>query len=154
MNDIQRYCLTMAIIGFIMGVFIEFSITIMINMGCGDISPIARNLSERYGDVGALVIQIVLPGLMGAVNFASTFVYESDRLNLITATFIHASIVIISVLSVGSFMGWFELTPASVVVFLALIIVIYFMIWFLMYTKSKTVVKEINEALERRQQRE
>ena len=154
MNDIQRYCLTMAIIGFIMGVFIEFSITIMINMGCGDISLIARNLSERYGDVGALVIQIVLPGLMGAVNFASTFVYESDRLNLITATFIHASIVIISVLSVGSFMGWFELTPASVVVFLALIIVIYFMIWFLMYTKSKTVVKEINEALERRQQRE
>ena len=124
--------------------------TAMINLDLGDFSFIAGNLSERFGDVGAIILQITLPGLMGAINFATTFVYNNDRFNIVTATVTHAAIVLITVLSVGSFMEWFELNPVSVTVFVALMFVIYFMIWFLMYSKSKAEVKKINEALERR----
>ena len=154
MNDDQRLYLRLGLIGFILGVLMEFLIVAMINTGMGEFSLIAGNLSERYGDAGAIILQITLPGLMGGINFAATFVYNSDRFNIVTATASHASIVIITILFVGGFMEWFELTFASVAIFLALMMVIYFMIWFLMYSKSKAEIKEINEALERRHSEE
>ena len=150
MNDYSRFYLRLGIIGFIMGVLVEFMITAMINLGLGDFSLIAGNLSKRYGDIAAIILQIMLPGLMGAVNFATTFVYNSDRFNIVTATVTHGAIVLVTVLSVGGFMEWFELNPVSIAVFVTLMMVIYFMIWFLMYSKSKAQVEEINEALERR----
>ena len=154
MNDEHRLYLRLGIIGFIMGALMEFLIVAMINTGLGEFSLIAGNLSERYGDVGAIALQIILPGLMGGINFAATFVYNSDRFNIVSATAIHATVVIITILSVGGFMEWFELTPASVAIFLALMMAIYFMIWFLMYSKSKAEISEINEALERRRSEE
>ena len=150
MNDEQRLYLRLGAIGFIMGALVEFIITMMINLGYGEFSLIAGNLSERYGDIAAIILQILLPGMMGAVNFATTFVYNSDRFNIVTATITHAAIVLVTVMSVGSFMQWFELNPASIAVFTALMAAIYFMIWFLMYSKSKAQIQEINEALERR----
>ena len=150
MNDEYRLYLKLGIIGFVMGVLVEFMITAMINLDLGDFSFIAGNLSKRYGDVIAIILQIMLPGLMGAINFATTFVYNSDRLNIVTATATHGAIVLITVLLVGGFMEWFELNPASIAMFTFLMIAIYFVIWFLMYSKSKAQVNEINEALERR----
>ena len=150
MNDECRLYLKLGIIGFVMGVLVEFMITAMINMDKGGFSFIAGNLSERYGDITAIILQIMLPGLMGAINFATTFVYNSDRFNIVTATATHGAIVLITVLSVGGFMEWFELNPASIAVFTVLMMMIYFVIWFLMYSKSKAQVNEINEALERR----
>ena len=150
MNDYSRFYLKLGIIGFIMGVLVEFMVTAMINLGLGDFSLIAGNLSKRYGDIAAIILQIMLPGLMGAVNFATTFVYNSDRFNIVTATVTHGAIVLVTVLSVGGFMEWFELNPASIAMFTFLMIAIYFVIWFLMYSKSKAQVNEINEALERR----
>ena len=154
MNDDYKPYLRLGIIGFVMGALMEFLIVMMINMGLGEFSLIAGNLSDRYGDVVAVILQILLPGLMGGINFATTFVYNSDRFNILTATVAHASIVIITILSVGSIMEWFELTFASVAVFLALMMAIYFMIWFLMYSKSKSEIRKINEALERRRSEE
>ena len=154
MNDDQRLYLRLGIIGFIMGVLMEFLIVMMINMSTGEFSFIAGNLSQRYGDAGAVIMKIVLTGLMCAIDFANTFVYNSDRFNIVTATVIHATIVIITILSVGGFMEWFELTFASVAIFLALMMAIYFMIWFLMYSKSKAEIEKINEALERRRSEE
>ena len=150
MNDEQGLYLRLGVIGFIMGALVEFIIVSMINLGRGDFSLIAGNLSERYGDTVAVLLQILLPGLMGAINFATTFVYNNERFNIITATVTHASIVIITILSVGGFMEWFELDPVSIAVFLALMMAIYFMIWLLMYITSRNQVREINEALERR----
>ena len=154
MNDDERLYLRLGVIGFIVGALVEFIIVAMINTGYGEFSLIAGNLSERYGDAVAIILQIMLPGLMGGINFATTFVYNDDRFNIVTATLTHASVVLITILSVGSFMEWFELTVASVAIFLALMIAIYFMIWFLMYSKSKAEIKEINEALERRHSEE
>ena len=150
MNDECRLYLKLGIIGFVMVVLMEFLITAMINMDNGGFSFIAGNLSERYGVVAAIILQIMLPGLMGAINFTTTFVYNSDGFNIVTATSTHGAIVLITVLSVGGFMEWFELNPASIAVFTVLMMVIYFVIWFLMYSKSKAQVNEINEALERR----
>ena len=150
MNDEQRLYLRLGIIGFVMGAFMEFLIVAMINMGQGGFSLIAGNLSDRYGDTVAVILQILLPGVMGAINFATTFVYNSDRFNILSATVTHASIVIITILSVGGFMEWFELSFAGVAIFLALMMAIYFMIWFLMYSKSKAQIEQINETLEKR----
>ena len=150
MNDEQRLYLRLGLIGFVMGAFMEFLIVAMINMGQGGFSLIAGNLSDRYGDTVAVILQILLPGVMGAINFATTFVYNSDRFNILSATVTHASIVIITILSVGGFMEWFELSFAGVAIFLALMMAIYFMIWFLMYSKSKAQIEQINETLEKR----
>ena len=154
MKDDQRLYLRLGIIGFILGALVEFLIVAMINIGNGGFSLIAGNLSERYGNAVALILQIMLPGLMGGINFAATFVYNSDRFNIVTATITHATIVLITILSVGSFMEWFELTFASVAIFLALMTAIYIMIWFLMYSKSKAEIERINEALEKRRSEE
>ena len=154
MNDDQRLYLRLGIIGFILGVLIEFLIVAMINIGSGGFSLVAGNLSEKYGDAAAIIMQIALPGLMGGINFAATFVYNSDRFNIVTATVTHAAVVIITILTVGGIMEWFQLTFASIAIFLALMMVIYFMIWFLMYSKSKAEIREINEALKRRHSEE
>ena len=149
MNDVERNVVRLGTFGFVMGALVSCVIIMMICSG-DRIVFIHPGLSKRYGEAIALILQILLPGIMGAIDFATTVIYDSERFNLVTATCLHASIVFVLLISVGSFMEWFELTPVSVLLFMALMAAIYIMIWFLMYASSRSQAEEINKMLERK----
>ena len=97
-----------------------------------------------------LALQIIIPGTMGAVNVATTRIYDSERFNILSATLTHMVIVLTATVSAGWFMGWFGPSLRGTVLFTCAMLVGYFFIWFMIYINTKKEADVINGLLEKR----
>ena len=150
MTDGNRLMLRMAVIGFIMGVVFGDAITMLFASTPDHLAFVSQDMSDRYGDTAALIIQSLVSGIVGFIAFYGTIVYYDERFNIITATLIHMAISLTALLSAGYFLGWIGTTIEDLMLFLVLPLVMYFMIWFSVYISYRMKIEQINEALERR----
>ena len=150
--DEKRIIVILASVGFILGALLSCFMVMLFDSTDDNLVFIAPNLAERYGDALALVFQIVLPGIMGAVNVATTRIYDSERFNILSATVTHMIIVLAATLSTGWFMGWFGPSFRGTILFTMAMLVGYFLIWFMIYINTKKQSDLINELLEKRRE--
>ena len=150
MNEIGRFVLRMGITGFIIGMVAGNALTIMFGSSEGSFSITAPELSQQFGEAGALLLQTLLSGVMGSVAFAGTFVYHSDRFSITTATLIHMCISFTVLLPVAHILWWTGRTLEGTLYFLILPVVMYVMIWISVYMSYRIEIQRINESLDRR----
>ena len=148
----KRLIITLATMGFIMGAALEFIMVMLFASTDDNIVFIDPERAKQYGEPLTLALQIFLPGLMGAVNVATTRIYDSERFNILSATLTHMVIVMAATLSTGWFMGWFGPSLTGTVIFALAMLVGYFFIWFMIYINTKKKTDLINELLEKRRE--
>jgi len=146
----KKLIIMLATMGFVLGAILEFVMVMLFASTDDSMVFIDPHLAGKYGDAIALILQIVVPGIMGAVNVATTRIYDSERFNILAATLTHMVIVMTATLSTGWFMGWFGPSLTGTVIFVLAMLVGYFFIWFMIYINTKKKTDLINELLEKR----
>ena len=139
-----------AIMGFVYGVFIGQTILILesLNAGNGSFCPVSEYLVQHASStLAAVIIQYFVTGLIGISFSASTVIFEIDKWSITAQTALHFVITFAVMLFAGFVCGWYPHTLSGVLVWLAVFVVIYVLMWigFTLYFRKQT--KKINEAL-------
>ena len=149
-KNVKKEVIKRAIIGFMTGIFVGHTISILESLIThdGNFYAVSAALVELTGtNLGAVIVQYFLTGIMGAVFASSSVIFEMDEWSLLRQTATH--FVIVSVLSyiAGFLCRWFPHTVGSTLIWFGVFIFVYIIFWvcFMLYYKNK--VKKINEAL-------
>lgn len=139
-----------AIMGFVYGIFIGQTILILESAlaGTGNFYPVSPYLTAHTSTtLAAVIIQYFITGLIGITFSASTVIFEIDNWSITAQTFLHFVITSIVMFFSGFVCGWFPHNTRSIVIWFAIFIVIYVIMWvsFTLYFRKQT--RKINEAL-------
>ena len=139
-----------SLLGFMYGVFIGQTILILesILAGDGNFYPVSPYLSAHTNTtIAAVIIQYFITGIIGITFAGTTVIFEADSWSLIAQTALHFVITSVVMFFAGFLCGWFPQTVKSTLIWFAVFIVIYIIMWisFTLYYRRKT--QKINEAL-------
>ena len=138
------------IMGFVYGVFIGQTILILesLNAGNGNFYPVSPYLVQHASStLAAVIIQYFITGLIGISFSAGTLIFEIDKWSITAQTALHFVITFAVMLFAGFVCGWYPHTVSGILIWLAVFVVIYVIMWisFSLYFRRQT--KKINEAL-------
>ncbi len=139
-----------AIMGFVYGIFIGQTILILESLagGNGSFHPVSAYLLQHSSSqISAVIIQYFLTGIIGISFATTTLIFEIDSWSLAAQTALHFVITSVVMYISGFLCGWFPHTVRSTIIWFAIFIVIYVIMWisFTLYFKKQT--KKINESL-------
>ena len=139
-----------AIMGFVYGIFIGQTIVILESLmaGDGNFYPVSPYLIKHSSSImAAVIVQYFITGLIGISFSATTVIFEIDNWSIVAQTALHFVITFAVMFFAGFVCGWFPHTALSILIWLAIFIVIYVIMWvsFTLYFRKQT--KKINEAL-------
>lgn len=138
------------LLGFPLGVFIGYTITILISLFFADgyYSPCVPTLVDELGsEIDAVIFQSVLCGLLGVSFGAASVIWDKDNWSLLKQTGIYFLITSISMLTVAYFSHWMERSISGVFVYFGIFVVIFIFIWIVQYCIWKDKIKGINEKI-------
>ena len=139
-----------ALLGFVYGVFIGQTILILesLMVGDGNFYAVSTYLVNHTSTrISAVIIQYLITGIIGMTFAGTTVIFEIDSWSILGQTALHFIITSIVMYLAGFFCGWFPHTLGSTLIWFAVFIVVYLIMWlsFSLYYKKKT--KAINDSL-------
>jgi len=141
------------VIGFIIEVFVTYLITIINSfiIGGGNYYAAAPGLLKLCGTQnGAVFLQFILAGGLGAVMGVSSIIWEIDSWSLTLQTVVHFFMITVSMLIVAYCCYWMNHTVKSLIAWILMFVVIYIIIWIICYTNYKRKINQVNKSLEER----
>ena len=133
-------------LGFPAGVFIGYTITIIISMtlGTGEYLPVSHELAAETGSVlNAVIAQYLLAGLLGAATAAGSLVWTMENWSITRMTVVHFLVLTLSMLPLAWFSHWMQRSASGVLGYLGIFLAIYLVIWLSMYLPLKRSVARI-----------
>lgn len=146
--------LRLAAIGILAGMVVGVSIVIVISFADGGGSLVMPSmLLEKTGsEAGALLAQMLVSGVYGAIPMGGAIVYEFDSWGLLKQAVVHYVNYTAAFLLIGSLVGWVE-TPLEMALMAGVFLVGHCIIWLVMYARFKAATDELNELLQEAKQR-
>lgn len=138
--------LARAAMGFPAGVFMGYTITVIISitLGTGEYLPVAHELAQEMGTVlNAVIMQYLLVGLLGAATAAGSLAWEMERWSVTRMTVVHFLVLTLSMLPIAWFSHWMQRSAAGVLGYLGIFLAIYVVIWLAMYLPLKRSVARV-----------
>ena len=113
---------------------------------------------QRSGAMETLTVQQVCMGIfsLSALAFIAggmNVIYQVERLPLMLAILIHGCVLYGAYLATYLLNGWLELGAAPVLVFSAIFVVGYLVIWAIIYAMIKKNTRQLNRMLRQKQQK-
>lgn len=140
------------LLGFPLGVFLGYAITILISLVKADgyYSPCVPNLIDEIGsEIGAIVFQAVMSGILGASFGAASAIWENDKWSIAKQTGIYFAIVSITMLPIAYFTHWMEHSVAGFFLYFSVFIAIFIILWLVQYLIWKHKIETINKGIEK-----
>lgn len=140
-----------ALLGFPLGIFIGYTITVVISLiwGGGYYSPVVPALTEQAGsEIGAVLIQYFLSGILGSVVAASSLIWEIEHWNIMKQTLVHFILVSVTMLPVAYLAKWVAGTLLSLLSYFGAFAGLYFLIWLVMYLVLRSKIQKANEKIQ------
>jgi branched-subunit amino acid ABC-type transport system permease component len=114
---------------------------------------------ERSGEIVSLTASQVCTGIFSLYALAfiaggMNVVYQIERLPLMAAISIHGGVLYIGYLITYLVNGWLELGKAPIMVFTAIFIAGYLVIWAVIYHITRRNTRRLNEMLKQKQRME
>ena len=139
-----------ALLGFVYGVFIGQTILILesLMVGDGNFYAVSNYLvSHTSTRIAAVILQYLITGIIGMTFAGTTVIFEIDSWSILGQTALHFIITSVVMFFAGFLCGWFPHTFGSILIWFAVFIVIYVIMWvsFTLYYRKKT--KAINDSL-------
>ena len=115
-------------------------------------------LQKQFG-VETLTVDAVCTGIVSLTALAfiaggMNAIYQIERLPLMVAILIHGGVLYISYLAAYLVNGWLEQGTAPILIFTAIFVVGYLVIWAVIYSIIKRNTDRINQILSQNQQNE
>lgn len=141
------------LLGFPLGVFIGYIITILISLFAADgyYSPCVPALVDQFSsEISAVVFQTVLCGLLGVSFGAASVIWEKDNWSILKQTGIYFLVVSITMLPIAYFTHWMEHSISGVFVYIGIFVAIFVFMWAVQYFIWKDKIKSINKKMDER----
>lgn len=148
-NKIIRI-LKKGLLGMLIGEFITTLIPIIISLSVGDGNyyPVVPEFLETCKtEIGAVVLQFVLGGILGTGIGLGTLVWESERLSPALQTLIHFAVLVLCMFPIAWICHWMPHTVGGVVNYAAIFLTIYLIVWLAIYIVESVKVKKMNARL-------
>ena len=112
---------------------------------------------QRSADVSTLSVHEVCIGIFSLTTLAfiaggTNAIYQVERLPLMIAILIHGSILYIGYLGIYLLNNWLDFGIIPIIVFTAIFVVGYIVIWAIIYSIIKRNTAKLNEMLKKKQQ--
>ena len=147
-----RNILKYAVYGFFIGMAVGILIVVIQSLLSGGAIVFSGCLLELGGSqAGALALEAFFSGLHGAICMAGVVLYDLESWSMTRVVITHYLIIMASFLSIGGFLGWISLTPASIAISALLMAAGYFIVWIIMYIRYSSEVNVLNEILNKEQ---
>lgn len=146
----KKKALLRGLLGFPLGIAIGYIITILISLfyGQGYYLPCVPSLAESAGsELGAVLLQAVLCGLLGSCFASCSIIWELDSWSILKQTGVHFLITAFVMLPIAYINKWMEHSIGGFLLYLAVFIIIFALIWLIQYIFWKNKIKEINQLL-------
>lgn len=135
------------LLGIPVGVFISTTIGLIISLIYGKLSVIP-SVNETLNPLSAYTIQYVVSVIIGFA-FGSA-IFEVDRWSIAKQTTIHFLLTSIVFLPCAVLAGWVASDLLSIVIYFAIFIFIYVVIWISQYFTWKNKITKLNKELKNR----
>ena len=114
---------------------------------------------KQSAAINTLSVDQVCVGIFSLTSLAfvaggMNAIYQIERLPLMTAILIHGVVLYVGYLIAYLLNGWLELGMISIIVFTAIFVVGYVVIWAIIYSIIKKNTAKLNEMLRQRRQGE
>ena len=136
----------------------EFARRGLVAAGIGPtVLAIVYLILQQFNAIDTLTVDQICIGIfsLSALAFVAggmNAIYQFERLPLMAAILIHGSVLYVGYLATYLLNDWLDLGAIPVIVFTAIFIVGYVVIWFVIYSIIKTNTAKLNEKLKKKQQ--
>jgi len=141
------------LLGFPLGVFIGYVITIVISLFFADgyYSPCVPTLVDEFGsEIGAVIFQTLLCGLMGVSFSAASLIWDKENWSILKQTAIYFLITSITILPIAYVTHWMEHSVSGFLVYVGIFTAVFVFIWGIQYCIWKQKIKAINKKIDER----
>lgn len=148
-----RNVLKYAVYGFFIGMAVGIIFVVIQSLMSGGAIVFSGRLLDLGGSqAGALALETIFSGLHGAICMAGVALYDLENWSMTRVVITHYLIIMASFLTIGGFLGWISLTPASIAVTALLMAIGYFIVWIIMYLRYSSEVNVLNDILSKEQE--
>ena len=145
----KKRIISRVIMGFPMGIAVGqiLSIIASYNLGKGTFEMCMPGFIETMGsELGAVTLQTVLCGLLGAAGAGSSVVWETEW-GILRQTGAYFLILAGAMLPIAYVTGWMEHSLAGFFKYLLAFTLIFAVIWVLQYLAWKRRIRKLNERM-------
>ena len=112
---------------------------------------------QHSADINTLTVHEVCSGIFSLTTLAfiaggMNAIYQVERLPLMTTILIHGSVLYIGYLGTYLLNDWIDFGIIPIIIFTAIFVVGYIVIWAIIYSIIKRNTAELNEMLKKKQQ--
>ena len=144
----KKKLISRILLGFPLGIAIGHVIEILLSVGFCSFHPCVPAFVERIGsETGAIALQALLCGAMGAVWAGASVIWETDW-SLTKQTIVHFLIGACTTLPIAYLLHWMDHTLGGFLRYLLIFAVIFASIWIASYFSWKARLKKMNQKLQ------
>lgn len=146
----KKKILIRAFLGSLIGIVINYLITIVISavVGDGTFYPCVPSFTERYGnEVTAVIVQTILSAFLGGGFSMASLIWEKDDWSLLKQTGVYFAIITILMMTVAYICEWMEHSLRGVLTYFGIFFAIFVVIWVIRYMSWKIRISKIKEKL-------
>ena len=146
----KKKILIRAFLGSLIGIVINYLITIVISavVGDGTFYPCVPSFTERYGnEVTAVIVQTILSALLGGGFSMASLIWEKDDWSLLKQTGVYFAIITVLMMTVAYICEWMEHSLRGVLAYFGIFFAIFVVIWVIRYMSWKIRISKIKEKL-------
>ena len=143
-------------LGFPIGVFISYTITIIISffMDDGTIYSVAPQLIEQTGsELAAILLQYILSGMLGAVSGAGSVAWEVPHWSLLRQSVTHLFITAGSTFLVAWLSWWMPHTLVGILGYMVSFFIAYAVIFVILFFSWRNKIKEIDSRIQQKKKK-
>ncbi len=148
----KKKIISRGLIGALQGIVIGYMITIIISAinGTGEYLPCVPNLTLQIGtETGAVILQTILCALLGAVYGGASVIWELDDWSLAKQSLVYFALAAAAMLPIAYLTHWMEHSLRGILLYTAIFIFIFLLVWLVQYIIWKNKVKKLNKSLHR-----
>ena len=143
----KKQALLRGLLGFPLGIAFNCILAVIISLikGDGHYYPCVPSLIESVGsEIGAVTLQVVLGGLLGASFAAASVIWEIENWSIAKQTAIYFSVTAIAMLPIAYLTEWMEHTLIGFLLYFGIFLVIFIIMWLLQYCYWKRKIRVLN----------
>ena len=141
----------LALTGFVLGMLIGNLISFLTcDRNARPLVIVSPVLVARTGSVpAAMVVNTLLSGLLGAVAWAGVILHDPDEVDigLTKAAVLHFLLIMVFNVPIALYCGWCPPDFLSLLIWIGIMAVSYFIVWLIMYIRYKKETADLNELL-------
>lgn len=146
----KKQLLLRGLLGFPIGIALGYLITILVSLGWGGgaYAPCVPALADAVGsEIGAVMLQALLCGLLGAGFAACSLVWQVESWSLVKQTGVYFGIASLLMLPIAYAAYWMEHSLIGFVSYFAIFAFVFAAIWISQFALGRRSVRKMNEKL-------